>query len=86
MGGQLSIDIDNIVFCPTSSAVANTDHSVESEGSSPSSKRRKYSSYAPARVPVSSGSNTLGDSVRVSAPSDSIATSSTPATVNTLYK
>jgi hypothetical protein len=75
MGGQLSIDIDNIVSCPASSTVTNTEHSAESEGSSPSSKRRKYSFYAPARVPVSSASNTLGDSAVISAPSDSIASS-----------
>jgi hypothetical protein len=83
MGGQLSVDIENIVFCPASSTVANTEYSAESEGSSPSAKRHKYSSYAPARVPVSSSSNTLGDSAAISAPSDSIASSSTPATLNT---
>ena len=83
MGGQLSVDIENIVFCPASSTVANTEYSAESEGSSPSAKRRKYSSYAPARVPVSSSSNTPGVSAAISAPSDSITSFSTPATLNT---
>jgi hypothetical protein len=72
-----------LVFCPASSTVANTEHTAESEGSSPSSKRRKYSSYAPARVPVSSASNTAGDSVSTSAPSDNIPTSSNPSVINT---
>jgi hypothetical protein len=47
--GQLAADIDNIMFCSSASrstAPANPDHSVESNGS-PSLKRRKYPSYAP---------------------------------------
>lgn len=82
MGGQLSVDIDNIVFCPSSSTLANTERSADSEGSPPSSKRRKYSSYAPSRVPVSSVSNTARDSVGTSTPSDNVASSSTSATLN----
>ena len=82
MGGQLSIDIDNIVFCPSSSMLANTKCSADSKGLPPSSKHRKYSSYAPSCVPVSSASNTARGSVGTSAPFDNVASSSTSATLN----
>lgn len=75
MSGQLALDIDNIVFCPTSNAPSSHDATLESDDSGPSPKRRKYPSYAPPRVPISSPSKTR----TTSAPSDNVASSSASA-------
>jgi hypothetical protein len=65
---QLAADIDNIVFCSSASrstAPANPDDPVESDGSS-SPKRQKYPFYAQPHVPISSTSISTGTSISFS--------------------
>ena len=82
MSGQLALDINNIVFCPASNTTSSPDQTIESSDSGSSPKCRKYTSYAPPRVPVSSTSAptavTIG--VTMSAPSENVAGSSTSLT------
>jgi hypothetical protein len=51
LSGLLSIDIDNIVYCAAPKGSSRTRDSTDPDGS-PSPKRRKYSAYAPPRVPI----------------------------------
>ncbi|KAF8467063.1 hypothetical protein DFH94DRAFT_686031 [Russula ochroleuca] len=54
---QLSVEIENIMFCSSPSTASSTSDSPLQPGPSPPPKksRRKYPAFAPPRVPVSNG-------------------------------
>lgn len=62
LSGLLSVEIENITFCSTTSTVNASSpmgDSASQPGPSasgpPSRKRRKYAAFAPSRVPLSNG-------------------------------